>query len=351
MKSVEEIYETLRDGYAGRTGYTPPDGSEFALRLYAYAAQIQSLFVHMDWVETQSFPQTASGDALTLHAETRGLSRKEGTRATGRIIFGRDDEADQALSIPAGMICMNENWVRFETIESGVIPAGERMTAVYAQSCETGISGNTASGTVALMSLPPTGVSWCTNPSPFSGGQDTESDDALRVRLLDSFRRLPNGANAAFYQIEAMRHDGVAAADVLPRVNGRGTVGVVIATADGLPPQSLLNEVGEHLQALREIATDVIVSAPVPVPVTLSVQVTPQDGISDSQACQNAEAALAAFFDGTRLGKPVLLRELQHILHETPGVRNYRILTPTADQDISPGQLPTLDSLTIQSTM
>ena len=281
MKTVEGIYKTLSDSYAGMTGYTPPEGSEFSLRLYAYAAQIQALFVHMDWVERQCFPQTAVGDALTSLALMRGLIRKEGAKAVGYITFGRDSAAEQTLPIPAGTVCLDANWVRFETTGAGAIPVGERMITLPAQACEAGTAGNAAAGMITMMSLPPAGVTWCVNQSPFSGGQDLESDESLRARLLDSYKRLPNGANAAFYQMAAMRHAGVAAVDVLPRVNGRGTVGVVIATAAGMPSAALIEEVRADLQELREIATDVIVTAPTAKPVTLSVQVAPQSGVDE----------------------------------------------------------------------
>ena len=45
----------------------------------------------------------------------------------------------------------------------------------------------------------PIGVVQCTNPAAFSGGCDAESDEALRGRVLASYQRLPNGANAAYY--------------------------------------------------------------------------------------------------------------------------------------------------------
>jgi len=347
MKTVEEIYKTLSDTYAGMAGHTAPEGSEFSLRLYAYAAQIQALFMHMDWVESQCFPQTAVGDALTAHALTRGLTRKEGARAVGNLTFGRDTGTEQELPVPVGTVCLTENWVRYRTTAYGVIPVGERMVTLPAEAVEAGAEGNTAAGTVTLMSLPPAGVSWCVNQSPFTGGQNSEGDEALRVRLLDSYRRLPNGANAAFYQNRAMCHDGVAAADVIPRVSGRGTVGVVIATAAGMPSQTLLDEVHDDLQAVREIATDVTVTAPAKKQVTLSAEIAPQNGVDAQTACASAEAALYAWFDGTRLGKPVLLADLQHILRMTPGVRNYRILAPAADVDVVLGELPTLAGLTV----
>lgn len=41
------------------------------MRLYAVAAQVQALYVQMDWVQRQSFPQTARGVYLDYHAQTR----------------------------------------------------------------------------------------------------------------------------------------------------------------------------------------------------------------------------------------------------------------------------------------
>ncbi len=348
MKTVEEIYAALHGRYSELTGYTPPEGSEISLRFYAYAAQMQALDVHMDWVEAQCFPQSAAGEALTRHAVMRGLSRKGGVRATGQICFGRDEASEQELLIPGGTVCLTENLVRFVTRADGLIPAGERVTYVPSEACEPGVSGNAKAGSIALLSLPPVGVGWCTNIAPFTGGQDEEDDEALRVRLLESFRRLPNGANAAFYVREAMRHPEVAAADVLPRVQGRGTVGVVIATAAGMPPAALMEEVRAALQGIREIATDVFVSAPIACPVDLEVEVAPADGVNTAEACAAAETALRAYFGGQRLGKPLRLSDLQYLLHETPGLSNYRLVSPAADMELTPGQLPQLNALTVR---
>jgi uncharacterized phage protein gp47/JayE len=347
LKTVEEIYEALKGEYADRAGCAPLDGSELSVRLYTYAAQIQSLYAHMDWVETQAFPQTASGEALTRHADARGLSRKEGDRATGQLCFGRTEATPQDLPVPAGTVCLTAGMLRFETVAPGVLPAGELLVYVPARACEAGVSGNVPAGAVTLMSLPPPGISWCANPTPFTGGRDGEDDASLRARLLDNFRRLPNGANAAFYQAEALRQPGVAAVTVLPRVNGRGTVGVVIAAADGLPGEALVETVRQRLQDMREIAVDVTVSAPAPLPVLLTVAVDPAPGVSPAEALQNAETALRSRFEGGLLGRPLLLAELQSWLYGTPGVRNFRILSPEADVPVSPEQLPVLDELTL----
>lgn len=69
--------------------------------------------------------------------------------------------------------------------------------------------------------------------------------------------RLPNGANAAFYEQGALSFDQVAAASVLPRSRGRGTVDVVAATLEGMPDEELLGQLTDYFQQRREIAVDV----------------------------------------------------------------------------------------------
>ena len=68
-----------------------------------------------------------------------------------------------------------------------------------AATLETGAAGNAAAGRIALMSPYPAGIQRCTNPAAFTGGRDREGDESLRARVLGSFRRLPNVANATTF--------------------------------------------------------------------------------------------------------------------------------------------------------
>lgn len=229
MKEVAEIYEQMMAVFAEKTGFQMEDTADLAVRLYAAAAQLQTLYVYADWALGQSFPQTATGTYLDRHAALRGLQRKEGTRAQGvlrfRLALAREDD----LSIPTGTVCTTTGLVRFMTTEAAVIPAGALYTDVPAVAESAGAAGNVPAQTVTELTKAPVGVAGVLNPAAFTGGSDEEEDDALRARVLDSFRRLPNGANAAFYEARALAHSGVAAVSVLPREQGIGTVGVVIA--------------------------------------------------------------------------------------------------------------------------
>ena len=75
---------------------------------------------------------------------------------------------------------------------------------------EAGSSGNVGAGTVHEQTACPVAVTAVTNEKAFRRGLSKETDEELRQRILDSFQRLPNGANAAWYELTACRHEGVA---------------------------------------------------------------------------------------------------------------------------------------------
>lgn len=348
MKSVDEIYQEMMAAFAGETGMEASRSSDLAVRLYAVAAQIYSLYVQADWVGRQGFPQSAEGTYLDQHAQLRGLERRPATEAEGVIRFTADTAGDAEREIPVGTVCMTAGAVRFETTEAAVLAAGETDVEVRARALEPGTAGNVAAGTILTMAVAPVGVNRCVNPAGFSGGTDREEDEALRTRILESFRRLPNGANAAFYQQGAMAFEEVAAATVLPRSRGIGTVDVVVATASGIPPAELLLRLQDYFEARREIAVDVAVRAPTLKTVNVAVKVAAEDGREAAAVRKQVEAALNGYFSGRLLGQNILRARLGEQIYGVAGVANYAIVSPAADVAVGPDELPTLNTLTVE---
>lgn len=60
-KTIDDIYGEMLEVFAQESGYLPASSCDLAVRLYAAAAQIQSLLIQAQWVLDQSFPQTAQG--------------------------------------------------------------------------------------------------------------------------------------------------------------------------------------------------------------------------------------------------------------------------------------------------
>ena len=289
MKEWTEIYEQMRGTFAQRAGFVPSEGCDSAVRLYALAAELQSLLMQADWVLDQSFPQTAQGMYLDYHAETRGITRGAAEKAAGVIRFAAADKVTAACPIEKGTVCMTAEGVRFETTEDATIAVGSQWADVPAQAVEAGAGGNVIAGTVTLLSAMPVGVVQCTNPAAFSGGCDAESDEALRGRVLASYQRLPNGANAAYYEQEAMRYPGVA--------------------------------------------------------VTAALKAAP--GYTFAEVKAGAQSALEALFTGELLGKSVTTARLLTLLCGVEGVENVHLTAPAADVAVGSTELPMLGTVTI----
>ena len=347
MKEWTEIYEQMRGTFAQRAGFVPSEGCDSAVRLYALAAELQSLLMQADWVLDQSFPQTAQGTYLDYHAETRGITRGAAEKAAGVIRFAAADKVTAACPIEKGTVCMTAEGVRFETTEDAAIAVGSQWVDVPAQAAEAGAGGNVIAGTVTLLSAMPVGVVQCTNPAAFSGGCDAESDEALRGRVLASYQRLPNGANAAYYEQEAMRYPGVAAAKAVGRARGIGTVNVVIATHAGVPDAALLAAVETDLQKKREIAVDVKVLAPTVETVAVTAALKAAPGYTFAEAKAGAQSALEALFTGELLGKSVTTARLLTLLCGVEGVENVHLTAPAADVAVGSTELPMLGTVTI----
>lgn len=346
--TVEELYGQMVDTFQRETGLALAGDGDMAVRLYAVAAQLYALYVQADWVGRQCFPQTAQGDYLDKHAQLRGLERRAATAAVGVLSFETDHPPEADLSIPEGTVCMTAAQVRFETTEAGVLKAGQTSAQVRARAVEPGAAGNAAAGTVRAMAVAPVGVSRCTNPEAFSGGLDAEGDESLRERVLETFRRMPNGANAAFYEQGALSFEGVAAAVAVPRPRGRGTVDVVVSAPSGTPSAELLAELTDYFEARREIAVDLVVRAPEIRTVDVVVRVAVAPGADPTAVLEAAEQALRSWFNGGRLGQPVLRARLGALLYGVDGVENYAVVTPAADVAAADDVLPVLGTLTVE---
>lgn len=347
MRTADEIYQELLASFGARTGLEPREGCDLSARMYALAAQVCALYIQADWVVRQAFPQTAEGEYLDAHAQLRGLERKKPVAAQGTVRFTAGEAAETPRRIPKGTVCMTAGLVRFETTEAGVLEAGVLTADVPARALEAGTAGNVSAGAVVSMAVAPMGIAVCSNPQPFAGGADGEEDEELRERVLDTFKRLPNGANAAFYEREALSFDQVAAAAVVSRPRGVGSVDIVPATLAGAPDAALLKQLQDYFEERREIAVDLKVRAPQTVGVNIGVQVEPEEGRNTSEVLDRVETAVRDWFTGKLLGQDILRARLGHLIYSCDGVANYVITAPAADVPVDKDQLPILGTLTV----
>lgn len=348
MKTIEEIYQEMLACFTQETGMALTGTGETAVRLYALAAQVYGLYEEAAWTRRQCFPQTASGEFLEHHAQLRGLERRGAVCAVGTLRFFLQEALPQTVTVPKGTVCMSAGLAEFITTQAGTLAAGSLSVDVPAQAVEPGPGGNAAPGTVRTIALAPVGLAGCSNPTAFAGGAAEESDEALRARVLESYRHPSSGTNAAYYAMAAMEVDGVAAVSVMPKHRGLGTVDVVIAQAGGKPSEALVDQVQAVLEEKREVAVSVLVRAPETVAVNVVVAVKPQAGLRAAPVLQRVRETVSAWFDGSRLGRDVLSAQLRQVIFQVEGVANYRLGAPVNDVTVGKDQLPVLGSLTVE---
>ena len=72
MKEVDELYGKMLAVFEEKTGFTMDDTADLAVRLYAAAAQIQTLYAYSDWADQPELSTDGDGRVSGL---PRGAAR------------------------------------------------------------------------------------------------------------------------------------------------------------------------------------------------------------------------------------------------------------------------------------
>lgn len=346
MKTIEEIYEELKSDFESASGITLHEGGDMSLRFMALAAQINSLYCEAEYVSDQSMPQTASGENLDRFAAIRGLIRIPAAAATGTLRFTAAGKV--SVTVEAGTRCIGKNGCEYVTTETKTTDADTGTCDVAASAVKAGTEGNTAVGTVTEMMLPPNGIVSCRNTVKFSGGRDEESDAELRERVLNSYKSMINGGNAAYYKALALSCDGVGSVQVVPKNRGTGTVDVYIAAHGNIAPATLTEKVQALMDENREVCTDVLVKSGTKKQVRVSVTLEILSGYDSEKVINKVTLAIMNYFEKAVLGKKILRAELGSIVYSVEGVENYTIVYPAADVDVGDTELPALGQIEVK---
>lgn len=329
----------MNERFTELAGYAPDDASDVGIRMKVLAGEIYSVNCAVDWLRRQTFYETAAGKELEMRAKERGLVRVPPMKASGTLRFGRSTPLWFSAAIPVGTVCATagSGSVRYVTTQETVLPQGDLSVDVPARAETGGTAANAQSGTVTVMVTPPASMETVTNPEAFTGGEDSESDDSLRARLLLCCSGPSNGSNAAWYRETALKHGGVHSVQVVPRADGDGTVAVYLGGKGGPPPEETVAEVRGEIAAKREIGVTVRVEAASCVSVSVSLRVLPAEGMDFPSVKAACIAAVRAYYKELSVGDPVILSAMGAKLFSTGMIRDCSFAT--AGRTVETGQL------------
>lgn len=350
MDTYEGILSRMQERFSALAGYSADDASDIGIRMRVLAGELYSLTAAVEWIKRQAFAQTAQGEELDLRAAERGLTRKPAQIAAGSLTFRREKPLWYNAVIEQGTVCATAGQMRFVTTEQAVLKTGQTEVTVPARAETGGRSGNAAAGTVTVLVTPPPSLESVTNLQAFAGGQDAETDAALRERLLRCYADLPNGTNAAFYREQAMKIDGVFSAGVVPQENGAGTVNVYLGAQGTAADAETVRLAQERIDALREIGVKVHVASAQTVSCNVSVRILQKAGIAYEMAEAAVKEAAKDYFSSLGVGDGVLTAALGARLFDAGVLRNYLFLSnSTLDRPMRNNQLAVLGTVSVQS--
>jgi len=252
------------------------------------------VMLYLSELADQLLPDTAGGEWLRRHAE---IWLRDGPKPASYAVGMIGLTGLPGIVVSAGATYMTTaadgTAILFQTVADTTLASGSTPSA--ARALTAGSAGNIVAGTFLTASAGQQGVQAQAVVIALAGGVDAETQDDLRVRVLDRIRKPPMGGDADDYVAWALEVPGVTRAWASPLEMGIGTVTVRFMMDDlratsspftnGFPLPSDVATVQAYMDAKRPVAIkDFFVVAPIPEPVAFTIFGMSPDGASDRAA-------------------------------------------------------------------
>jgi len=310
--------------------------------LAAYNDIASELSVTFDLKILNALVGTAVGENLDKLGKIVGKDRKSLSYALGSVKVSIDSLLGQTLDdlkdmvyaatgtrpdsiiIPAGTEVSNDNGnIIYNTTTDLVL--SDTDVYVDALSILQGKSGNIPSGVLNKFSTFPTSLSsiasyiLVTNPNPIDTGDDEESDDNYRYRIINAFTGSV-AANEMALRLAALSVPGIS--DVLMKqyAYGIGTTGLFIISESPIVSQGLINAVYQAVNTVKADGNKVIVSAPTYKALNMTIVLEFVTGISasvkDTLTVQVVDNIIA-YINNLKVNEEFVIHRLEQVILDT----------------------------------
>ena len=246
--TYDEILNSMKTAFLNEKGEAVKGLSDLEARFKAVASEIYSVSVYGDYILKQSFPQTATGEFLDRHAALRSIERKTASYAKGSItVYRTESSIGNVMSIPKGTVfsVSDKPFIQFSTDKAYSLSANASSVNVSVTALKTGNEHNIKTETELTAVNPPTYLEKAVCSADFSGGWDTESDEALRERILSSYSSRKNAVSTEAVRETLLTLSEVTDAVVFPSENYK--LNVCLKTKDGKISTALQKEASDML--------------------------------------------------------------------------------------------------------
>ena len=208
------------------------------------------LYGNIDWVYKQAVPDTAESSNLERWALIWGLQRKLASRASGNIVIS----GSEGSVVPQFTTVQTSDGIRYLTLEEAKIEKNKDSVVTRIQSLDASSKFNLLKGYKLSFLSPIAGIKLeCfVDDLGINDGTDSESDDALRDRLLKRIRNAPCAGSQNDYMVWANETPSVAVTRswCFPSWRSRGNIGLAFVCDDNtdiIPNTDELNAVRDYV--------------------------------------------------------------------------------------------------------
>ncbi len=274
--TIQELKDRIKSDARAELGIKTILRRSIIMSFISAMAGVSHLILgYLEYFSKQLFPFYADDEFLLKWSQFYGVDRVQASFAELNITFtGIDGKV-----IPQGTLLQNDNGDEYVTTTEGTV-----ISATSIVECVASLAGeayNLQVGDAMSLVSPISGVeSEGVVESVLIEGEDAQSDDLLRERLLDHVQAPPAGGNANDYIQWALEIPGVTRAWVFPNYYGANTVGVSFVEDDEvdiIPDAAKIQEVKDYIEELRPIGIESFqVFAPVPIVLDMEVNIDPE---------------------------------------------------------------------------
>lgn len=296
------------------------------------------LYGYLDWIAEQILPDKADEPTLERIAALRlNQPRKAAQSARGAVSFS----ATVGAVLDVDTLLQSSDGRTYKV--TAALTTGNGLNSTTIAALDAGSLGNADAGMTLIPVQPIQGIGGVfTVLAPgLTGGIARESLESLRSRVIRSYRIIPHGGSAQDYETWALECPGITRAWCRGSYLGPGTVGLFVMRDDDpqpVPDETQLALVQAYIEPLRPVTAELHVLAPVQLPVTYNLRLTP-----DTSAVRAAvEAQLRDLHNREAgLGETLLLTHIAEAISSATGESDHKLVAPAADVTAASNQLLT----------
>lgn len=337
--TMPELISRARSDLAGSSALLRSD-AEVLARVNSAASY--GRYAHQSYIADQILPDTADEDTLRRMARARlKRDRLPAVPGTGAAKF---TGAAKAV-LDAGTLLQREDGQRFRVSLSVTLSGPTGVVSIEA--VDAGQLGNTPAGTVLRSVSPVEGVAdtFTVLEPGISGGTEQESIEALRTRVIRSYRVVPHGGSASDYETWALEVPGVTRAWVRRYWMGPGTVAVFFVRdldINAIPGPEALAQVKAYIEGERPVTAEVAVLPPKEKLVQYEIKLTPDGAVVRSAV----EAALVELHTReSDLGGTLLHSHIREAISGAAGEKDHTLISPAGDVVAAANELPSFGGI------